>query len=205
MSLRVAIAFILAFSAAAASAQLYRWTDDKGRVHVTDTPPPASARNVQRINATGNTSVPAQTPYELSQAVENFPVTLYTAPSCEAPCASARSALNQRGVPFKEVQVWDQAGNEELKRVSGATDVPTLLVGRSVHVGFEQGAFDALLDAARYPKAGAVPARSQAAPTPPEGYEANRKPPAAESAAGDTEAPAAPGPYTPRPPRSGRQ
>jgi glutaredoxin len=205
MSLRVAIAFVLTLSAAAASAQLYRWTDEKGRVHITDTPPPASARNVQRISGAGNTAIPAQTPYELTQAMENFPVTLYTSPSCEEPCASARSVLNRRGVPFKEVLVWDQTSNEELKRVSGATDVPTLVVGRSVQVGFEQGAFDALLDSARYPKAGTVPARSQGAPPPPEGYasQGERKPPPVAEPVPPAEPEAPPGPYAPRPPRPG--
>lgn len=205
MSLRVAIAFVLAVYAVAASAQLYRWSDEKGRVHITDTPPPASARGAQRLNVPGNT-VAAQAPYELERATEAFPVTLYTSPSCKAPCASARSALNKRGVPFKEVQVWDEASNAELKQVSRANEVPTLVVGRSVHVGFEQGAFDRLLDAARYPKAGAIPARSQGAPEPPEGYVAQSGRDGAEPAPGaEPEEPAAQGPYAPRPPPPARK
>jgi glutaredoxin len=197
MSLRVAIAFVLAVYAVAASAQLYRWTDETGRVHITDTPPPASAKGAQRLRVPDNT-VAAQAPYELEQATENFPITLYTSPSCKEPCASARSALNKRGVPFKEVQVWDEASNAELKRVAGANEVPTLVVGRSVQVGFEQGAFDRLLDAARYPKAGAIPARSQGPPEPPEGYVARSGRGGAEPA--EPEEPAAQGPYAPRPP-----
>lgn len=205
MSPRVAIAFALALAAGTASAQLYRWTDEKGGVHITDTPPPPTARNVQRMKATGNT-VPAQAPYDLTQAAAEFPVTLYTSPSCSEPCASARTALNKRGVPFNEVQVWDEASNEALKQASGANDVPTLLVGRRVQVGFEQGAFDALLDSARYPKAGTVPAGSQTAPPPPEGYAARQDrnaPPAAEPP--DPEAPAVLGPYAPRPPAPGQR
>jgi glutaredoxin len=203
MSPRVAIAFALALAAGTASAQLYRWTDEKGGVHITDTPPPPTARNVQKRSATGNTGVPAQAPYELTQAAADFPVTLYTSPSCKEPCASARAALNRRGVPFSEVQVWDEASNDELKRVSGASDVPTLIVGRSVQVGFEQGAFDVLLDSARYPKAGAVPAGSQTAPPPPEGYAARQDRAGAEPP--EPEAPAAAGPYAPRPPRPGQR
>ena len=60
-----------------------------------------------------------------------------------------------------------QATNEELKKVSGGNGVPVLLVGTSVQKGFEQGALDALLDNAHYPKAGVVPARKQAPPPPP--------------------------------------
>ncbi|HEX6319970.1 MAG TPA: DUF4124 domain-containing protein [Burkholderiales bacterium] len=201
MSLRVALAAALAsvlgLTAAAASAQLYRWTDEKGRVHITDTPPPPSARNVQRKGADARPGVSAQTPFALTEAIKNFPATLYTSPSCKAPCADARAALNKRGVPFKEVQVWNDETNAELKQVSGATDVPTLVVGRSVQVGYEPGAFNALLDAARYPKAGAVPALTQAAPEAPEGYEPKGASPQAEA---EAETPAS-GPYAPKPPR----
>jgi hypothetical protein len=101
------------------------------------------------------------------------------------------------------VQVWDEASNAELKRVAGANEVPTLVVGRSVQVGFEQGAFDRLLDAARYPKAGAIPARSQGTPEPPEGYVAQSGRGGAEPA--EPEEPAAQGPYAPRPPPPGRK
>ena len=80
MSVRAALAAVLAsvlgLTAAAASAQLYRWTDDKGRVHITDTPPPPSARNVQRQGADVRPGVAAQTPFELTQAIKDVPVTL---------------------------------------------------------------------------------------------------------------------------------
>lgn len=189
----------LAACASAAAQQLYRWTDEKGRVHVTDTPPPPNARDV-RTRAAGAPSTVSggQVPYELALAMKEFPVTLYTSPSCTTPCASARDLLNKRGVPFKEIQVWNPETIAELKRVAGRTEVPVLLVGTSVQSGFEPGSYNALLDAARYPKAGILPARSQAAPPPPEGYAAESKPapkPAAKPAAEEEEAPK--GPYAP--------
>jgi hypothetical protein len=83
------------------------------------------------------------------------------------------------------VLVADAATREELKRVaSGAEEVPVLFVGRSVQKGFQQEAFDALLDAARYPKTGVLPARSQSEPKP---QSASPEPEEAPS-----------GPYTPR-------
>jgi len=162
---------LIAFAAGAAQAQqLYRWTDEKGRVHVTDTPPPPSAKSVQTRKPAAAPSDSGQESFELATATKDFPVVLYTSPNCKEPCVAARSALNKRGVPFREVQVWNEQTAAELKKVSSAGEVPTLMVGRSVHIGFEQGAFDQLLDSARYPKAGQVPARAQAAPPVPEGY-----------------------------------
>ena len=187
---------VLFFAAAfAAGAQpLYRWTDEQGRVHITDTPPPGSARSVQRKGSAAAADSQPQEPYELRLAVRDYPVTLYTAPECKQPCAAARALLNKRGVPFKEIQVLDQATGEELKRVSGGGDLPTLVVGRSVHRGYTEPAYEALLDSARYPRAGLLSPRNQRAPALPESDSA----PAAESAPPE---PLPTGPYAPRPPR----
>jgi glutaredoxin len=184
--------------AAASAQQLYRWTDDKGRVHITDTPPPPSAKDVQKKKAAAAPSIgkTEQPSFELALAMKEYPVVLYTAPMCKEPCASARDALNRRAVPFREVQVWDVASNELLKRISGNNQVPTLVVGASVQQGYEQGAYDALLDSARYPKAGTLPPRAQAAPPVPDGY----SPPDAEPLKAEPlkSEPAKPsGPYAP--------
>ena len=185
MRIGFSVAVVLACAAGAANAQLYRWTDEKGRVHITDTPPPPSAKSVQKTKPGAVSAVESQQPFELTQAIKDFPVTLYTSPSCKEGCAAARAALNRRSVPFKEVQVSDEPTKEALKRASGGNDVPTLVVGRSVHRGFEQGAYDALLDSARYPKAGLLPPRAQARPVDPA-----------------PEAAPPPGPYAPKPPRT---
>jgi glutaredoxin len=186
---RALVAFsILMVVAGAARAELYRWTDEKGRVHVTDTPPPASARSVARQKPLANVVEGNQPPYELALAMKNFPVVLYTSPDCNEGCALARNALNSRGVPFREVQVLDEQTNDALKKATGANQVPALTVGRSVHQGFEQAAYEALLDSARYPKAGTMPRREQA-------------PSKAESAKPQAAEPAAAGPYAPGAPR----
>ena len=172
---RAIVLFVIAFSAVPAPAQqMYRWTDQNGRVHITDTPPPRGAKGVQKSRGSTAPAAPAegaaQQSYDLTLAMKEYPVALYTSPMCKEPCQKARDHLNKRGVPFREVQVWDIDSNEELKRVSGSNQVPTLLVGASVQKGYEIGAFDELLDSARYPKTGAVRPRAQAAPAVPEGY-----------------------------------
>ena len=186
MRASVAVLVLMTGAATAAQAQqLYRWTDEKGRVHITDTPPPASATNVQRRKPPAAPVGESQQSFELGQAVKDFPVTLYTSSDCKQGCTAARAALNRRGAPFKEIEVADEDTQAELKRVAGASEVPTLVVGRSVHRGFQQEAYDSLLDAARYPRTGRLPPRAQ-------------KPDPVKS---EAEAPAATGPYAPRPPR----
>jgi len=193
---RSVIFVILLGVATAASAQLYRWTDEKGRVHVTDTPPPPSAKDVQRKTFTDSGAVPAEgasLPYAAQIASKNYPVRLYTAPEC-APCGTARNLLNRRGIPFKEVSVVDEPRSEELRKVAGNLAVPTMRVGSSVQRGFEEGAYHAMLDNAGYPPTGTLPPRSQAEPKPaPPTAAANGGAPAAENSSAPSS-----GPYSPR-------
>jgi hypothetical protein len=70
-----------------------------------------------------------------------------------------------------------------------------------VQKGFNQEAFDSLLDAARYPRAGLLPPRKQAAPKPPEDYvsQEQRRARPAEPVKPDAEETKPLGPYAPRP------
>lgn len=192
--MRSAIFAVLLAATCAASAQMYRWTDDKGRVHITDTPPPPGAKGVKRSSYGGGSAAAedADLPFAVRAPAKNSPVTLYTAPECES-CGAARKLLNARGVPFREVSVIDENQALALKQASGGLSVPTIVVGGSVQRGFETGAYQSLLDIAGYPPAGAVAPRSQAAPKPPPPAAADGRAPAAE----EPSAPAS-GPYAPR-------
>jgi len=194
MSMRSFVFFALMSAALAASAQLYRWKDEQGRVHVTDTPPPASAKDVREraAGAAPGSSSGENLPYAVQRAVASNPVTLYTGADC-GPCGDARALLNARGVPFREVLVVDEKQSEELKKAVGSLSVPSLRVGSSVQKGFEAGLYQSMLDKAGYPRAGILPPRNQAAPKP------QAKPAAAAAEGSEKEAPAEPpGPYAPR-------
>ena len=165
--MRTVLAAALCLTSLVASAQIYRWTDDQGRVHVTDTPPPAAAKSVRQVgSATAEAPATGQESFELQQAKAKYPITLYSTPGCDA-CSEARKLLNARGVPFREISVNDNAQLEELKSVSGSTSVPAMVVGSSVQRGFEPGLYERTLDVAGYPKTGVLPPRNQAEPAPP--------------------------------------
>ena len=161
--LRPLIILIAVLAAAGASAQQYRWLDESGRVHYTDTPPPANAKNPQKKNLRG-TGVGSQPNYALSQAMKSSPVTLYSHPDCKESCQIARDVLNQRGVPFTEVSTTDSQKIDELRRVSGVVTVPVLVVGAQVHTTPSSEAYNQALDLAGYPKVGVLQPRSQSAP-----------------------------------------
>jgi glutaredoxin len=177
-------------AASSGAQQLYRWVDKDGKVTYSQNPPPrdAGAKSVQqrRITSGGPADDTAQMPFAVRQAVTNFPVTLYTAPEC-AGCNEAKALLNKRGVPFREVTVSDEASRDGLKKSTGDTRVPAMLVGRAVEKGFEESSYNSALDNAGYPRTSLFTGKPPALPGPK---------PAAK--------PAAPAPEAPPPPNEGQ-
>lgn len=147
-------AAIVAIVCADASAQTYRWVDRDGGVHYTQAPPPPEAKEAQRKKLRGSVVESSGLPYATQIAAKNFPVILYTSSDCGAPCEQARSLLVKRAVPFREIVVADQKDIDNLKKISGGTMLPFLLVGRQTQSGFLKDAYDSLLDSAAYPSSG---------------------------------------------------
>jgi glutaredoxin len=152
---------LLAASGAVLAAQLYRWVDEQGNVEYRDTPPPASAKKVER-RSVGVAAVETPTlPYSVQQAVLNFPVTLWNT-DCGAPCDQARAHLARRGVPHTEKD--PQTDFETFKKLTGGLDVPVLFIGANRIKGYLEGEWDSALDIAGYPS------------TPPPGFKPAAKP-----------------------------
>lgn len=183
----IALAALLA--AGLVHAEMYRWVDANGRVHYSDSPPPRTAQQVERKQLTGNVVQGDALSYGAQLAMKNFPVTLYTAANCGAPCDEGRKLLANRGVPFKEIQVVDEASRAALKAASGSDGVPVLTVGRDARQGYEQSAWNAALDAAGYPRSGNARGVTRR-DTSPAKVPAEKQP--------EEETKPAPGPYTPR-------
>jgi glutaredoxin len=164
---RVAIAVAAMFVASTAGAQMYRWIDKDGKVHYTDTPPPASAaKNVQkRGTAPTPTDTGPAAPYAVQQAAKNFPVVVYTSENCGQPCTDGKALLVARGVPYREVAVGpgSDMSAEDLKKATGGDTVPVMMVGRSTARGFETDMWNSALDAGGYPRSAPLSAAAQKA------------------------------------------
>jgi glutaredoxin len=157
--LRVLIAFSLLAFTLSAQAQLYRWNDENGKVHYSDTPPPANAKNVQKKDSVrpggAEAAAATQQSYALQQAVKNFPVLVYTSKDCGDPCKKGIDFLKRRGVPFTEKDVAKQDEIDALIKLSGAARVPVMVVGVAIQKEYEEQSWSAALDTAGYPKSDA--------------------------------------------------
>lgn len=147
---------MLLLAATPASAQLYKSIGPDGKVTYSDTPPQTKNAKVERKNLGASGNYDANLPFELTEAVKNHPVTVYTGANC-APCDEARSYLKQRGVPFSEKTVSSNADLIKLKQIAGALTVPLIMVGRTKYPSFEPGQLQSALTAAGYPEANKLP------------------------------------------------
>ena len=158
MRITLLAAIVLALACGAAYAQMYRWVDKDGKTHYTQEPPPADAKNVEKLPLRGGAGTAGpmsygDLPYASQTAARNYPVTLYTTPDCGAPCDQARALLVRRVVPFKEISVQRQQDVEGFK-AAGGTQVPYIIVGSQKQAGFLEETYSAILDTAGYPASG---------------------------------------------------
>jgi glutaredoxin len=162
--LRTTVLLLTLVFSCAVSAQ-YKWVDKDGRVGFGDSPP-RDAKSVQRLDLRGRENIDASKdlPFELRRAAERFPVTLYSASSCQ-PCDLARTFLRDRGIPHSERTISSENDAEELKRISGGIRLPVMTVGRQVQVPFDPDVWTSSLDAAGYPRGSMLP-RSYQLPAP---------------------------------------
>jgi glutaredoxin len=156
--------------AQSAQAQLYKYTDKDGRTVYSDVAPPTDAKKVEQKRLNKNVIETSGADYEVQQAVKRQPLTLYTTESCAEPCQKARTYLNARGTPFTETVIKSEEQAKPLKtRLGGSLEVPLLDVGgNDLKRGFEEAAWDSILEAAGYPKrtrpgAGQPAAKAQSA------------------------------------------
>lgn len=147
------IAALSAFGLAAQAQQIFRSIGPDGRVTFSDKPAAADSQ----ASGTANASAGPQLPFELRQAVTRFPVTLYTGNAC-SPCATGRTLLTTRGVPFNERIVSSPEDIDALQRLSGEIELPLLTVGNQQIKGYSESEWGQFLNAAGYPRTSQLPA-----------------------------------------------
>ena len=145
----MALSVLLLASVAVQAGELYRSVDHDGKVQYSDLPIPNAETKTLYLGK----SVPqVNLPYATRMAMKKFPVTLYVAEGCGEGCVRGHELLTKRGVPFTEKKLVTQEDVDALKKSSGSSGVPVLVVGNLMEKGFLADAWQRTLDKAGYPK-----------------------------------------------------
>jgi glutaredoxin len=155
-SLAASVAAVALLSATPAFA-LYKVVGPDGKITYTDRPDVSTEKKVQPMSAGGGVANDVSVPFEVRQAAQRYPVTLYVAPDCP-PCDEGKQFLRQRGVPFSEKLVSTAEDGQALQRLTGTSSLPVLSVGAQIVRGWQREDWTSYINAAGYPKESRLPA-----------------------------------------------
>ena len=144
------LAVVTLVSTASMAGAIYKWKDDRGRIHIGDRPPPdnraAEQVSVRAINTFKGATVSARED-RVSNAGDK--VVIYTTRRC-AYCKKAKAFLAKHGIPFTEYDVEQSGkGKRDYKRLNGQ-GVPIIMVGKQRLNGYSEGNLAAALGKAGY-------------------------------------------------------
>ena len=125
--------FLILVITGLAGAELYRWVDENGVVHLSDVPPENAIKSaeVQSTISSENLTGPK--------------VELYTTSWCPY-CQKARDFFRSRGIPFTEYDIEkDKAAAARKNRLDKKKGVPFAMInGRGIH-GWSAAAYEQAL------------------------------------------------------------
>jgi glutaredoxin len=145
--IRILVLALTMLAAGTAGAQIYRWTDAQGKVHIGDRPPAGAKARRLTVRDNSYSAPPQAAPASAAAAAAAppaGPVTMYSTSWCGY-CAQARSYFARKGIAYQEHDVEKSAeANAQFKRLGGR-GVPLILYGDQRMSGFSEGSFEALV------------------------------------------------------------
>ena len=131
----VSLAACLAVSSGA-FAEIYRWTDENGRVHLSDRDP--GNQKTESVEVKVNTYKSVS--YDTSTFDTGNKVVIYSTSWC-AYCEQAKQYFKSHGIAFTEYDIEKSASAKARYDRMGATGVPVILVGKKRMNGFSEEGF----------------------------------------------------------------
>ncbi len=150
--------------AGAAPAEMYKWTDKNGNLHITDYPPPGGGgkrMNLESIqinrvksHAPAGQAAGAARPEEGSRASSSaagaprdrqYPkIELYGTSWCRY-CRDARNFFRSAGIPFEDYDLETDKDARARRGKLGGSGVPVIIIGDQVVHGFSQEHIEEIL------------------------------------------------------------
>jgi glutaredoxin len=143
------VALIFAFYGTA-SADFYKWEDEKGGIHITDYPPPAKSGKKFQVHKYD----PAGSPTMQREEEQAIPkdgqkkepdIFLYTKNSCND-CDKAREFLKSKNIPFTEYNAdADKEAAKKRKLIDDSDEAPLAIINKNQVYGFSESIYNRLL------------------------------------------------------------
>jgi len=142
---RLILGFIGLLLAASSVAQVYRWTDENGRVTYGSQPPASAKANVVEDRIQSYTAPKIErAPVGPGGSRTTQPVVMYATSWCGY-CAKARAYFARNRIRYTEFDVEkDPAAKAEFKRLGGR-GVPLIVHGGQMMSGFSEESFEAFV------------------------------------------------------------
>jgi glutaredoxin len=131
------IFLVFLFISTESAAEIYKWTDDKGKVHFSDKEPRHQKSSEVRLKINTYESVN----YDTSIFDTGKKVIMYSTSWC-AYCKKAKRYFKRKGIPFTEYNIENNMTAKRQYKKMGATGVPVILVGNKRMNGFSEKGFE---------------------------------------------------------------
>lgn len=129
-------------------AEIYRWVDENGKIHLSDSPPKQA--DVEQVDVEVNTYESIDYSkiqyYQREEKTAGKRVVMYATAWCGY-CAKARAYFQQKGIRFKEYDIDKDKAARERFDAYGRGGVPLILVGKEKMRGFSKARFEKLYSA----------------------------------------------------------
>jgi len=122
--------------AESSSAEIYKWTDEKGHIHYSNIKP----ENQDVIEIEVKISTYENVSYTTSEVDLGKKVVIFSANWCGA-CKKAKRYFRRNAIPFTEYDIEKGAKAKSLYKKLGATGIPVILVGKKRMNGFTEAGF----------------------------------------------------------------
>jgi glutaredoxin len=120
-----------------ACGEVYRWTDEKGKIHYSDKPTDSKAQQV-KVEIFNTYSTAPYTP--IKAALSKNVVVMFSAEWCEY-CKKANKFFTANNIAFLEVDIdKDQAAKNYFNSIGG-TGLPVILYKNRKVTGFSEASF----------------------------------------------------------------
>ena len=144
-SLLITAFILLIFSSTASQSEVYKWTDDVGRIHYGDAPKTEQAAEtvVLKINSDKSVTIePVSTDNQTRSSTKK--VVMYST-AWYGYCKKARQHFIANKIAFSEYDIEkSKAAHRHYQKLGGTGSVPLIIVGKRKMQGFSVARFNKL-------------------------------------------------------------